>query len=56
MIELAVPTLLIIFGLGLTLYDVNYDSPMREITIKDFPEPQRILYNSDKLVFNDVSP
>ncbi len=29
---------------------------MREITIKDFPAPQRILYNSDKLVYNDVSP
>jgi len=54
-IELAVPVFLIIFGLGLTLYEVNKNSPIRELTIEDFPEKQRIVYNENKLVSSDVS-
>jgi len=38
LIELAVPVLLIVFGLGLTLYEVNKNSPIREMIITDFPE------------------
>jgi len=54
-VEIAVPTILIIFGLGLTLIQFSFSSEVRTFKISDFPT-QRILYNSNGLVVGSIDP
>ena len=59
LVEVFIPLLLVIIGLGLSKVQFFFDSPVRTLTPDLYPAKQRLFVNSDLMVrsgANDISP